>query len=270
MSLAFAYVEGAVAMVKRDARLFVSYRFRFAGQILGVFFTVTLFYYISRLVKVGSFHTADAYFAYVVVGLVILEVLVSTISNLPGRVRQELVAGTFERVILSPFGAVAGVASMAVFPFLLALVSGAITITFAVVVFGMELRWATAPLSIPVALLGGLAFLPFGLLIAGAVIAVKQAESGVGFVVTFISLIGGFFFPVALLPDWLQWLSRVQPFTPTLQLLRNLLVGTPIAGSPSVYLLKIVLWAVVLLPPTAWALARSIRISQQRGTIIEY
>jgi ABC-2 type transport system permease protein len=270
MSVAFAYLEGAIGMVKRDARLFLSYRFRFASQILSAFFSVTLFYYISRLVRVGSFDTSDAYFAFAVVGLVILEVLVSTISGLPARVRQELVAGTFERVILSPFGAVAGVASMTVFPFLLALVSGAITIAFAVVVFGMQLRWATAPLSIPVAFLGGLAFLPFALLIAGAVIVVKQAESGVGYVVTFISLIGGFFFPVALLPDWLQWLSRVQPFTPTLQLLRNLLVGTPLHGSPSVFLLKIVLWAVVLLPPTAWALARAVRVGQQRGTIIEY
>jgi len=270
MNVALAYADAALGLLKRDARVFVSYRLRFLSQILGALFSVALFYYISRLVRVGTFRAPGAYFAYTVVGLVILEVLVSTVSVLPGRVRQELVAGTFEKVILSPFGAVAGIAAMTIFPFLMALVTGVITIAFAVVVFGMNLRWQTAPLSIPLAFVGGLAFLAFALLIAGAVIVFKQAQAGVGFLGTFISLIGGFFFPVALLPPWIQWLSRAQPFTPTLQLLRNLLVGTPLQGSPWVALLKIILWAIVLLPTAALALGYAVRSAQRRGTIIEY
>ena len=270
MNVAVAVAEGALGVIKRDARIFLTYRFRFASQTLAALFSVTLFYYISRLVTVSSFPSPDAYFAYTVVGLVILEVLVSTIATLSGRVRQELVAGTFERLVLSPFGAVAGIASMTVFPFLLALATGAITIAFAAAVFGMPLRWSTAAFSLPVFFLGGLAFLPFALLIASAVILAKQAESGVGFLITGISLIGGFFFPVALLPGWIEWLSSVQPFTPTLELLRHLLVGTPLDGSALVTLLKIVLWAVVLLPPATWMLSRAMRLAQRRGTIIEY
>ena len=270
MSIALAYADAVLALVKRDARVYLSYRFRFVSQTLGALFSVTLFYYISRLITVGTFRAPDAYFSYAVVGLVILEVLVSTVSVLPGRVRQELVAGTFEKVILSPFGAVAGIAAMTIFPFLLALFTGVVTIAFAVVVFGMDLRWPTAPLSIPLAFVGGLAFLAFALLIAGAVIVFKQAQAGVGFLATFISLIGGFFFPIALLPPWIQWLSRAQPFTPTLALLRNVLVGTPLQGSPWLALLKIVLWAIVLLPTAAWALGRAVKSAQRRGTIIEY
>ncbi len=265
-----AVADSAIGLVKRDARIFLSYRLRFVSQVFAALFSVILFYYISRLVTVSSFPSPDAYFAFTVVGLVILEVLVSTISNLPGRVRQELVAGTFERLVLSPFGPVAGIASMTIFPFLLALCTGVITLAFAVAVFGMPVQWSTAALSVPLAFLGGLAFLPFALLIAASVIVAKQAESGVGFLVTGISLIGGFFFPVALLPGWIEWLSHVQPFTPTLELLRNVLVGTPLEGTAWGAVLKIVLWAVVLLPPAVWTLSRAIRLSQRRGTIIEY
>ncbi len=81
-----------------------------------------------------------------------------------GQVRQELVAGTFERFVVSPFGSVAAVVSMTTFPFLLALASGLITIALAALVFGMPMHWSTVPLGIPLALLGCLSFIPFGVL----------------------------------------------------------------------------------------------------------
>ena len=45
---------------------------------------------------------------------------------------------------------------------------------------------------------------------------------------TCLSLVAGVFFPVALLPNWIEWTSEVQPLTPSLDLLRHLIVGTPI------------------------------------------
>src|SRR5262249_58124797 len=129
--------------------------------------------------------------------------------------------------VVSPFGASAGVLSMAVFPFVLALASGTITIAFAAIVFGMPIEWSTAALAFPLVILGCLSFAPFALLGAAAVIFVKQVQAGVNFVVLGIAFIAGFLFPVALLPEWIRWASDVQPFTPTVQLLRHVLAGTP-------------------------------------------
>ena len=61
-------------MVKRDVLIFRTYRLRFLGQALASFFTVAMTYYISRLVSVREFHTPDEYFAFAVVGLVIMQV----------------------------------------------------------------------------------------------------------------------------------------------------------------------------------------------------
>jgi ABC-2 type transport system permease protein len=134
----------------------------------------------------------------------------------------------------------------------------------------MPLEWSTAALVAPVGVLGALAFAPFALLVAGAVILVKQAGAGAGFLVTGISLVGGFFFPVTLLPDWIQWVSNVQPFTPALNLLRHLLVGAPLDGSPWMPVVKLAGFAAVLLPLALMILRLSIRLAQRRGTIIEY
>lgn len=270
MSTAVASTMAALAVIRRDILVFRSYRLRFAGQVLSSFLTVAVFYYVSRMVALPPFRDPDAYFAFAVIGVVILQVLFATVGGLAGLVRQELVAGTFERFVVSPFGPVAAVVSMIVFPFLLATLSGLITIALAAIVFGMPMRWSTVPLGIPLALLGCLAFAPFGVLGAAAAILMKQAQSGVSFLVTGISFIAGFVFPVALLPGWIQWASDVQPFTPMVELLRNVLVGTPLTESVWHSLLKIFVAVVVLFPLATWTLAVAIRKGQRLGTIIEY
>jgi ABC-2 type transport system permease protein len=265
-----AYADAAAAVTKRDILVFRSYRLRFLSQIVSGFPAVALTYYISRLVSVKSFGSPDDYFAYAVIGFVILQVLYSTVGNLPARVRQELVAGTFEKFVVSPFGAAAAVVSMTVFPFVLALFAAASTIAFAVLVFGMPMHWPTVALSIPLAVFGCLSFAPFALLGAAAVIFVKQAQTGTAFMVTGISFVAGFLFPVSLLPGWIRWMSDVQPFTPTVDLLRHVLAGSKLHDALSMELLKMSLSAAVLLPATIWVLSSAIRLSQRRGTIIEY
>jgi len=270
MSTVADYGGAAIAIVRRDVQLFISYRFRLVSQVMAEFFTVSLFYFVSRLVHVGTFSSSDAYFGYAVVGIGILAVIGATLSGLPPALRQELVAGTFERLVVSPAGAVAGTVAMLAFPTLVALLMATVTVTFAATVFGMPLDGATAPLAIPIALLASAAFAPFALLIGGAVLAVKQAGTAAGFVVTGLSLVGGFFFPVSLLPPWIRWMSDVQPFTPALNLLRHALIGTPMTESAWISLLMLAGFAAVLLPLSIWFLQAAIHWAQRRGTVTEY
>jgi ABC-2 type transport system permease protein len=264
------HADAAAAVMKRDILVFRSYRLRLVSQLVTGLPPVALTYYISRLVSVKSFSNPDEYFAYAVIGFVILQVLYSTVGTLPARVRQELVAGTFERFVVSPFGAAAAVVSMTVFPFVLALVGGASTIAFAVLVFGMPMHWPTVGLGVPLAVFGCLSFAPFALLGAAAVIFVKQAQSATSLAVTGISFIAGFLFPVSLLPGWIRWMSEVQPFTPTVDLLRHVLAGSQLQAGLTTELLKMGVSAAVLLPAAVWVLSSAIRLSQRRGTIIEY
>jgi ABC-2 type transport system permease protein len=258
------------AVLRRDLQIRFSYRVGFFTQWLGAFFSLTLFYYISRLVRVRPFASADAYYAFAVVGLIILQVLNSTLHSPPGVVRQEMVAGTLERVVLSPFGPVASLSSMLLFPFLIALVNGLVMLGFASLVYGVSIRWATAPLVIPLAVLGALAFAPFGLLLMAVVLVVKQAVAGTTWIVAGISLIAGLYFPVALLPGWIRWAAEVQPFTSAVELLRNVLVGTPLRDPAWLDLARVVGFAVVLMPVAMVALRIAVEISRRRGTIIEY
>jgi ABC-2 type transport system permease protein len=263
------WLDAAWAVLRRDAIVFMSYRTQVISQTLGMLFQLTIFYFISRLLQAKTFGSPDRYFAFVVVGLAIMQVLVTTLGLLPGQVRQELVAGTMERFLVSPFGAINGIAAMLVFPAISALVTATILLGLATAIFGLPLA-PTAPLAVPVAVLGAVAFMPFALIFVAAVVAVKQATSGTQFATSAIAIVGGLYFPIVLLPAWVRWTSEVQPFTPAADLLRHLLVDAPVQYSVAIDLLKLFGFAVALLPLAFFLLRRAVIRGQRRGTIIEY
>jgi ABC-2 type transport system permease protein len=265
-----AYLSAAGALCRRDLALFVSYRVRLLTTFFTTAVSLTLFYYISRLVTSSRIGSPNRYYAYVVVGMVILAILTSVLATPVATLRQELLTGTFERMVLSPFGPVRSVLSLMLFPLLLALVTAVFTISFSGIVFGLGLRWDTAALAIPVALLGALAFAPLGLLMASALVVLKQTRAGGTLVVTLLTVVSGIYFPVLLLPGWIRWLSDVQPFTPAVDLLRNVLVGTPLRESAALSVVKLVAFPGVLLPLAVVAMNAAVKLARTRGTIIEY
>jgi ABC-2 type transport system permease protein len=265
-----ALAAAAGAFFRRDLLIFASYRTRLFSTLFSTAVSLTLFYYVSRLVRSDAVGSPDDYYAFVVVGVIIFAILTSTMSTLVGTLRAELQAGTFERLVVSPFGPVRSIASLLLFPLALALVTAIVSLTFAGVVFGLDLRWATVPLALPVGVLGAVAFAPFGLAMAAAVVVFKQTNAGATLVITAVTLLAGVYFPVSLLPDWIEWASDVQPFTPAVDLLRNLLVGTPLQHAAALEVTKLVGFAAVTMPLAVMLLRAAVAHSRRRGTIIEY
>jgi len=263
------WLDAMWAIMRRDAILFMSYRAQLVSQFLTPLFSLVIFYYISQLFTPSSVDSPGGYFGFVVVGLVIVQILTISLGVMPVTVRQELVSGTIERFLVSAHGPVNGILGAMLFPMVNALFSGTLMLILATLFFGLPLE-ATAGLAIPVALLGTLAFMPFALFLVAMVMAFKQVSSASGFIVTGVAIVGGLYFPIALLPDWIEWTSEVQPFTPATDLLRHLLVGTPLEHPAEIELLKLVLFALALLPLSLYFLRRAIRYGQRTGTVAEY
>jgi ABC-2 type transport system permease protein len=257
------------AIFERDLRVFLSYRLRAVTLLLAPATTVTVFYYVSRLARIDG-AGSDAYFAYVVVGIAALDVLTSTVGIPPATLRQEMVAGTLERLVLSPFGAVRSIIALMLFPLTQSLAVATATIGFAAVVFGLHVAWPDVLLAAPAAVLGGIAFAPIGVAALAALLVAKQSLSVVGVVITALSIVAGVYFPVRLLPDWIAWVSNVQPLTPALDLLRHLVISAPTTMSPWAAAGRLIGFTVVLLPLSLWVLRAALGHSRRRGTIIEY
>lgn len=264
---------GAIrGILLRDALIFASYRWRPLTQALNTFLSLALFFFISKLVapeRIGVGNEAG-YFAFAIVGVAFLPVLTAAVSTVPATVRGELMTGTFERLVVTPLGPVWAVLAMAIFPVAQAVITACLTVVLGSLVFGLDLAWETAWLAIGVAALASFAFLPFALLAVALVLFAKRAGAGTAYVVTAMSLTSGAFFPVSLLPWWLRWISEVQPLTPTLELLRRVLLGTPLTEPAWADVLRLVAFGAVLTPIGLVVLSATVRIGRRRGTLTEY
>ncbi|HEX3976855.1 MAG TPA: ABC transporter permease [Solirubrobacteraceae bacterium] len=262
------YLDAVAAVVRRDMRIFLTYRFRWLTRIVGTLLTLTTFYYVSKLARADAVGNHASYFAFLLVGIVALPVLTGAMT-IAQFVRQELVAGNFERFLVSPTGPVVGILAMLLFPVAFALFLAAITMALGILLFGVHVDLGGIPLTLGVMALGCIAFASIGLLFVGALIAFKSS-AGVTWVIAGLGLVGGVYFPLSLFPGWIRWAGSVQPLTPTIELLRHLLVGTPLAHAAWVDWLKLAGFAAVLLPVSTYALSQSLKLSRSQGTIMEY
>ena len=263
-----AYAGALRGVVERDLRVFFTYPTRAASQLLSLVLSMSVFYFVSRLVNVPEFRSSDEYLAFVVAGLLIMFVLHAATAA-PLFLRQELIAGTFERSLVSPMGPVVGILGLMAYPVLLACFLAAVAFGVATAIFGLPVQWSTAPALLPAALLGALVFSVFATLALAMVVVFKQA-AGVSWFVTLLTLTGGVYFPVALLPGWIGWISEIQPFTPAVDLLRYLMLGTSVGEDASTALLKLVGFLAVAGPLSVLLLRRAIEFARVRGTILEY
>jgi ABC-2 type transport system permease protein len=256
------------AVVRRDARISMSYRSMIVTRPVGVLFTLALFYFVSRLVAPSPrFPTPDAYFAFVAVGIVVQGIIRSSV-NVPLAIRQEQLAGTYERLEASAAGGTVALLGMLLFPLGFALVIAAFTFVASAVVFGVDAHWSTAPLGIPIGILAGLAFTPFAMVFAATTVAFKEAP-GQASALAAVSLVSGLYFPVELLPSSIQWLSEVQPFTPAVDLLRYVLVGDEPSEPALLLFARLVGFTIVGVPAGAFVVSFARRYSRHRGTLLE-
>ena len=269
MKMLRSHLLAARAICHRDLLMYISYRARLFSHLITVFVSLASFYYISRLVKVHEFQTSQKYFSYVVVGIVITAILQAALS-VASTLRAELLMGTFERFVCSPFGAVNGIASMVIFPILLELVFAVLTLAIGGIVFSMPIKWSTAPLAIPVALGGAALFGALGLLFSAAVLVAKQTTAAATYATTALGLLGGVYFPIQLLPDWGRFIANIQPLTYAVSLMRHFLIGYPLQGSIVGDILRILGFLLVTFPLAFFALSRGVRFSRRRATVLEY
>ena len=211
MTVAVQYFGAVLATVRRDAAIFATYRLRIVTQAMTTMFTLTMFYYIAKLVRPDAVGGRGHYYAFVVVGTAIISVLTAalTTSNI---VRMELVQGNFERIVVSPLGPVGGVVAVAAFPILYSIASSALMLGLAAAFFGVPFHAAAIPLALCVGVLGALALCSIGFFFTAGLLAYKSSM-GTTWVIAALGLLGGAYFPAKLFPGWAptRWATLPRP-----------------------------------------------------------
>jgi len=263
----------AWAFLRRDFKIATSYKAAFVMQIAGIFIAVPLFYFMGDLVDGANVKALKAYggsyFGFLLIGVALLDYLTVSLKSFGNSLRESQLTGTLEIVLLSPTSLteVLFYSSLWFFlftsiRFMLYLIVGAL--------FQLDLANANVLGAFLMLALAILSFIPFGIFTAAIIMLIKRGDALSGLIAGASMFFGGVLFPVASMPEWMQFLGKLLPFTHALEGMRQAITsGTGLADLAHYYL---VLGAfIVVLMPLSWGLfAHAVRRTRETGSLGHY
>jgi ABC-2 type transport system permease protein len=261
------------AFIRRDFRIHTSYRLSFVLQMSTIFFFLTLYYFLSRIVDQKEFAArqdiSGDYFGYAAVGLALLSILQVGLSSFSSKMREEQTTGTFEALMAAPTSPSLVVLSSAVYDLLRSTAFAFVLLGTAIVLFGLHLDTDLGSLGVSaVALVGCLTlFASLGVAVAAFTVIFKQTAALSGMVVSGLALLGGVYFPIDVLPGALQTLAKILPFTWGLDVVRASLLGGNVDPAQLAGLFGS---AAILLPIAVLGFTRAVRRARRTGTLAQY
>jgi ABC-2 type transport system permease protein len=217
------------AFFRRDLLVMWSYRLAFFMDWVNVITQVVVFSLVSKLVDATVLPTVDGneitYLEFVITGIAVATMLQISFARVVNAIREEQLMGTLESVLMtptSPFTVLLGSVSydMAYVPVRTFLFFGLTTIVFEITLNASGVLPFTAIL---------LSFIPFawglGMLGAAAVVTYRRGVSALTFLVSGLMLGSSAYFPIAVLPSWIQRLAELNPVTIALDGARSAILG---------------------------------------------
>jgi ABC-2 type transport system permease protein len=269
-----ALVRKAFAFITRDFRIESGYQ---ASFIMGIFESLMLlvvFHFLGELITPrGSAllsRYGSRYFPFAIVGLAFARYFDLTLRMFSDSIRLAQVTGCLEAMLSSQTGGV----SVVLMSSLYGLISGAVQLLMilvaGVLVFGVDLSRMNVPATLLVLALSIAIFVAFGVLSAAAIVWLKKGDPVTWILGGFGSILGGAYFPIDVMPVWMQRVSALIPITYSLDALRlTMLQGSSVmtVAKPVATLVAI---AIVLLPASLALFTIAVQNGRKEGTLMQY
>jgi ABC-2 type transport system permease protein len=140
--------------------------------------------------------------------------------------------GTIEYTMMAPISRLAHMLGVSLFSIVYGLVRSALLLGVLALFFSVDLSNANLAGAAVILLVGSISFLGFGIMAAVLPLLFPERGEEMTFVISSILLlVSGVYYPISVLPDWMEPLATVSPATYVLEGMRAaLLAGTPTAA----------------------------------------
>lgn len=268
------FFRKVLVFVKRDFLIESSYKLQFILTWLNIFGSIAIFYFIAKLFgKEVSSHLGEyggQYFPFAFIGIAFSGYLAIALTSFSRNIRTEQMMGTLEAIFLSPTNAAILIIAMSVWNFIFASISILIYFLFGVFFFGINLSNANFFGAMIPFILSIISFSSIGIISASFVMIFKRGDPIAWGITLFSNFLGGAYFPITVLPNNLQFVSRLLPITYSLRSIRlALLQGynyKMLISDISILLL----FCFILLPISLLIFQYAVKKAKKDGTLVCY
>lgn len=265
-----------LAFLKKDFLMEVSYRFSFVLQFASIFFSVVMFYFVAKLlgeapsVQSSLSEYGGNYFSFVLIGIAFSNFLSVGLGSFATSIRSEQMIGTLEAMLVTPTRLSNIVLSSSQWSFAFTSLRVGVYLLIGGLFFGVSFAGAAVIPAVLALILTVVAFSSLGIISASFIMVFKRGDPIAFALSTSSTLLGGVYYPISVLPEWLQSLSYLFPITYSLHAIRlSLLQG---AGFSEVGgdLLALVIFSCITLPISLLCFRLAVRRAKRDGSLAHY
>ncbi len=263
------------AFIERDLKIAVSYRFAFLMRFGDLIAFTIGWYFFSRMFEGLAIPQLDAYggelFPFIIIGIAFFSFQTLAVKGFAQSIRSGQMAGTLEAMLATPTRTPVILFASILWELIFTAIKVCIWIIFAFVLFvpvdlvSANLLGAVLALALMV-----LSTSAIGIVSASFVIVFKEGDP-IGRVFNLVSMfLGGVYFPIQALPQWLRYFSYLLPTTYALQALREaILLQHPVASYQH-ELIALALFAAIALPISLLLFRAALRKAKRDGSLTKY
>lgn len=267
-------IRKPLAFLKKDLQNESSYKFSFITQISGIFLTVVSIFFLSILLRDHASPYLEkyggSYFSFVLVGIAVSSYLQVSLNSFAKTVRNAQLLGTLEALLVTPTGVTTIITSSSLYSFLFTSLRVVAYLLCGMLGFGFDLHGANIIGGFFVLFLTVICFSSLGIMSAAFVMVLKKGDP-ITWVFTSLSwLLSGVYYPVSVLPEWLQGLAKALPMTHSLEAMRlTLLQGfstTQVMDS----IISLALLTLIFLPTSIFMFKYAVTRTKITGSLVQY
>ena len=256
--------------MKKDAYEQTSYKLLFVSQVLTAFFYLTIFYYISKVIGKDAIQNmiGTDYFSFAFMGISLYGILTVGLNVFAKNVRSAQNSGVLEYTLSTASSPLEIVFGLSISGFCRALILFIVYGTVAVTFFHLKFNLAQLIPAIVILLLTIIAVSCLGIMAAGLAMFFKQNFTY--WISAFLAICSGAFFPVSVLPKYIQFLAYLSPLTYSLDAMRGLLFQGQNISSIVPQTLALIVFIVIFLPLSVMIFSYLMKLAMKAGNLNEY
>lgn len=232
--------------IKRDFRVYFTYKLAVSMAFLSIIFNFLYMVLFGSMFKAGVIPALEVYggdfVSYILVGSIGWGLMWSVMSQTAESIRTEMELGTLESLLMTPTSIYTMIIAYTLFGCFFGFLSVIGLVLIGIGLFGVNIFATAGVYTFIIFVLSLVIMAGFGMILGGITIWIKNIGQTAPLIQSITMFFCGVYFPISVLPESLQSISRFVPFYWCIEGLRKSLIsGTSVSELNKILLILIVL-----------------------------
>ncbi len=262
------------AFVKKDFLVSKSYKAAYVMEIIQLFMSMLIFSFVAKLFGEIANPYLKAYggnyFSFVIIGIALADYLNLAMGSFTKSIYNAQVMGTLEALLVTQTEAATIILSSTFYSYIWVSIRVIVYLTMGVFLFSVPLDNANYLLALLFLVLTIISFSTVGIISASFIMVFKRGDPITWLFSSLSWFLGGLYYPVSVLPSWLQKVAYFLPITHALEGMRLALLNGATFSAVMPNILALSVFSILMLPLSLISFRYAIYKAKLNGSLTHY